>query len=69
MITATERADAAGKDFNIPDPEPISADNWINLVFKEADSEPRMKGTGRIPMRFVDIFDSDGNSVASQSHA
>ena len=56
MVMAAERDDAYGQDFNVPGPEPIAARDWINLVFKEAGHQPRMKGTSRLTMRLFGLF-------------
>ena len=56
MVMASERKDAYGQGFNVPGPEPITARNWINLIFKEAGHQPRMKGTGRATMRLFGVF-------------
>jgi nucleoside-diphosphate-sugar epimerase len=56
MVMAADRGDAYGEDFNVPGPEPIIARDWINLVFKEAGHQPRMKGTSRLTMRLFGMF-------------
>jgi nucleoside-diphosphate-sugar epimerase len=47
MITASERADAFGQDFNVPGPEPIQVREWISLVFQQPGFPPKMTGTSR----------------------
>jgi nucleoside-diphosphate-sugar epimerase len=56
MVIAAGRDDAYGQDFNVPGPGPITARDWINLVFKEAGQHPRMNGTSRPTMRVFGVF-------------
>jgi nucleoside-diphosphate-sugar epimerase len=56
MILASERPDAYGQDFNVPGPEAILTRGWISLIFKQAGTEPKMKGTSRLTMRAFGLF-------------
>ena len=56
MVMASVRDDVYGQDFNVPGPEPITAMDWITLVFKEAGEQPRMTGTNRLTMRLFGVF-------------
>lgn len=56
MVMAAGRSDAYGQDFNVPGPEPITAREWIELVFKEAGHPTKMIGTSKLTMRFFGLF-------------
>jgi nucleoside-diphosphate-sugar epimerase len=68
MVMASERADAYGQDFNVPGPEPILAKDWISLVFKEAGTAPKMKGTSRVSMRFYGMFNKMAKEFAEMQY-
>ncbi|MGA2973048.1 MAG: NAD-dependent epimerase/dehydratase family protein [Candidatus Bathyarchaeia archaeon] len=68
MVMASERAEAYGQDFNVPGPEPISANEWIGLVFKEAGSEPRMKGTSKLTMQLFGMFNKIAREFAEMQY-
>jgi len=68
MIMASERPDAHGQDFNVPGPQPIMVRQWIGLVFKEAGSEPRMKGTSRLSMRMFGLFNKMAREFAEMQY-
>jgi len=68
MIMASERPDAFGQDFNVPGPEAIRVRDWIDLVFKEAGFEPKMKGTSRTFVRFVGLFNGVAREFAEMQY-
>jgi nucleoside-diphosphate-sugar epimerase len=68
MVTASERADAYGQDFNVPGPKPISAREWISMVFKQVGREPRMRGTSRLTMRFFGMFNKMAREFAEMQY-
>lgn len=68
MVMASERSDAFGQDFNVPGPRPISAREWIGLVFKEAGREPRMKGTSSSTMRLFGMFNKVAREFAEMQY-
>ncbi len=68
MVMASDRDDACGQDFNVPGPEPITGRNWINLVFKEAGHQPRMKGTSRLTMQLFGGFNKMAREFAEMQY-
>ena len=68
MVMATDRDDAYGQDFNVPGPEPITAKDWINLVFKETGRQPRMKGTSKLTMRLFGMFNKTAREFAEMQY-
>jgi nucleoside-diphosphate-sugar epimerase len=68
MVMAADRDDAYGQDFNVPGPEPITARNWINLIFKETARQPRMKGTSRLTMRLFGVFNKIAREFAEMQY-
>jgi nucleoside-diphosphate-sugar epimerase len=68
MVMAADRDDAYCQDFNVPGPEPIMARDWINMVFDEAGHQPRMKGTSRLTMRLVGMFNKMAHEFAEMQY-
>jgi nucleoside-diphosphate-sugar epimerase len=68
MITASERPDAFGRDFNVPGPEPILVRDWISLVYKEAGFEPKMTGSSKTLMLLAGLFNSSARSFAEMQY-
>jgi len=68
MVLASDRDDAYGQDFNVPGPEPITARDWINLIFKEAGHQPRMKGTNSLTMRMFGVFNKVAREFAEMQY-
>ena len=68
MVMAADRDDAYGQDFNVPGPEPIVARDWINLIFKEAGTQPRMKATSRLTMRLFGAFNKMAREFAEMQY-
>jgi len=68
MIIVSQRPDAFSQDFNIPGPEPISAREFISLVFKQAGFEPKMTGTSRTFIRLAGLFNSLAREFAEMQY-
>lgn len=68
MVMASEREEAYGQDFNVPGPEPIPTKEWIGLVFKEAGTPPKMKGTSRATMRTYGMFNKMAKEFAEMQY-
>ncbi len=68
MVTASERPDAFGQEFNVPGPEPIRVRDWINLVYKQAGFEPKMTGTSRTFVRLAGLFNGLAREFAEMQY-
>jgi len=68
MVAASERPDAAGQDFNVPGPEPISARDFIGRVFAQVGFEPKMTGTGRTFVRLAGLFNGTARAFAEMQY-
>ena len=68
MASASERPDAAGRDFNVPGPEPVRVSDFIGSVFAQAGFEPKMTGTSRMSVRLAGLFNSTARAFAEMQY-
>jgi nucleoside-diphosphate-sugar epimerase len=68
MVTASERPDAAGQDFNVPGPDPIRVRDWIGIVFRQAGFEPKMTGTSPVLVRLTGLFNPIAREFAEMQY-
>jgi nucleoside-diphosphate-sugar epimerase len=68
MVMAAERDEAYGQDFNVPGPQAITAREWVNLIFKEAGHQPKMKGTSKLTMRLFGAFNKMAREFAEMQY-
>jgi len=68
MVIAGGRPEAVSQDFNVPGPEPIRVRDWISLVYRQAGFEPKMKGTSRMTVRLVGLFNSPAREFVEMQY-